>query len=118
MELKLEKTDTKELKELVEGERNVSEANIEKSLNYDNLTDEEKKATEAGYFPIFRYNPETKEFSLDSKADFSKYREFLDGETRYKSLAKVNPEHQEELYAQNEENAKARYGFYESLDKE
>ena len=44
MELKLEKTDTKELKELVEGERNVSEANIEKSLNYDNLTDEEKKA--------------------------------------------------------------------------
>ncbi len=83
-----------------------------------NSTAEEKKATEAGYFPIFRYNPETKEFSLDSKADFSKYREFLDGETRYKSLAKVNPEHQEELYAQNEENAKARYGFYESLDKE
>ena len=32
MELKLEKTDTKELKELVEGERNVSEANIENHL--------------------------------------------------------------------------------------
>ena len=81
-----------------------------------NSTAEEKKATEAGYFPIFRYNPESKEFSLDSKADFSKYKEFLDGETRYKSLAKVNPEEQEELYNRNEENAKARYGYYESLN--
>ena len=44
MELKLEKTDTKELKALVQGETNVSEAAIEKSLNYDNLTDEEKEA--------------------------------------------------------------------------
>ena len=46
MELKLEKTSTKELEGLVEGEKKVSEAAIEKSLNYDNLTDEEKKAIE------------------------------------------------------------------------
>ena len=44
MELKLEKTSTKELKELVNGEKDVSEAVIEKSLNYDNLTNEEKEA--------------------------------------------------------------------------
>ena len=78
---------------------------------------EEKRATEAGYFPIFRYNPETKEFSLDSKADFSKYAEFLDGETRYASLATVNKEAKEELYAQNQKNAEGRFAYYESLTK-
>lgn len=44
MELKLEKTSGKELEGLVSGEKKVSEAKIEKSLNYDNLTSEEKKA--------------------------------------------------------------------------
>ena len=44
MELKLEKTSTKELEGLASATQNISEAKIEKSLNYDNLTDEEKKA--------------------------------------------------------------------------
>ena len=47
MELKLEKTSNKELKgieTLVDSGKNVSEAKIEKSLNYDSLTEEEKKA--------------------------------------------------------------------------
>ena len=42
MELKLEKTNVKELEGLAE--KSVSEAKIEKSLNYDNLSEEEKKA--------------------------------------------------------------------------
>ena len=46
MELKLEKTNTKELEGLVKGEQKVSEAKIEKSLNFDSLTKEEKKAIE------------------------------------------------------------------------
>lgn len=76
---------------------------------------EEKRATEAGYFPIFRRNPETGEFSLDSKADFSKYAEFLEGETRYSSLATVNKEEKLNLYEQNQKNAEQRYEYYESL---
>ena len=44
MELKLEKTSTKELEGLATAGKQVSEAKIEKSLNYDNLTEEEKKA--------------------------------------------------------------------------
>ena len=39
--------------------------------------EEEKKAVETGYYPLFHYNPTTKEFSTDSKADFSKYKDFL-----------------------------------------
>ena len=46
MELVLEKTNTKELEPLVEGNKKISETAIEKSLNYDNLTDEEKAAIE------------------------------------------------------------------------
>ena len=46
MELKLEKTNIKELQGLVDSEKKVSEARIEKSLNYDNLTKEEKEAIE------------------------------------------------------------------------
>ena len=46
MELKLEKTSTKGLEGLVSSEKSVSEAKIEKSLNFDNLTDAEKKAIE------------------------------------------------------------------------
>jgi len=45
MELKLEKTDTRNLENLI-AEKKVGEKEIEKSLNFDNLTDEEKKAIE------------------------------------------------------------------------
>ena len=44
MELKLEKTSTKELEGLAVEGKDVSEAKIEKSLNFDNLTEEEKEA--------------------------------------------------------------------------
>ena len=78
---------------------------------------EEKRATEAGYFPIFRRNPETGEFTLDSKADFSKYQEFLEGETRYASLASVNKEEKANMFEQNQKNAEGRFAYYESLTK-
>jgi len=83
-----------------------------------NSIEEEKRATESGYFPIFRYHPETKEFSLDSKADFSKYQQFLEGEARYSSLAKVNPEQKMELYDQNQKNAEERYQYYQNLSNQ
>ena len=50
--------------------------------------------------------------------DFSKYKEFLDGETRYNSLAKVNAEEKDMLYEKNQENAEGRYAYYESLKTE
>ncbi len=78
---------------------------------------EEKNATESGYFPLFHYNPTTKEFSADSKADFSKYKDFLLGENRYLTLTKIN-KNSAEMFKVNEENSKARYEYYESLVKE
>ena len=82
-----------------------------------NSIEEEKLATKVGYFPIFRYNPEEKEFHLDSDADFDGYMDFLMGETRYKSLQKLNPEKAEELYESNKNNAMARFEFYKNLSE-
>ena len=53
---------------------------------------EEKKAVETGYYPLFHYNPDTKECKLDAKADFSRYFEFIAGEDRYRMLKKINPD--------------------------
>ena len=79
-----------------------------------NSINEEKEATQAGYFPIFHYNPTTNEFKLDSSADFSKYKEFILGETRYKSLSKLNKD-SKDLLDENQKNAEERFKFYEDL---
>ena len=62
-----------------------------------NSINEEKAATASGYFPLFHYNPATNEFKLDSGVDFSKYKEFILGEDRYKSLSKLNKNYKEML---------------------
>ena len=79
-----------------------------------NSINEEKSATEVGYFPLFHYNPSSLEFKMDSKADFSKYEEFILGEDRYRSLKKLN-KNAKELLDRNKENAIKRYKYYESL---
>ena len=79
-----------------------------------NSINEEKLATESGYFPLLHYNPENKEFKLDSKADFTKYDEFTLGEDRYRSLKKINKEG-DKLLDQNRQQAEETYDFYQSL---
>lgn len=80
-----------------------------------NTVETEKLAASSGFFPIFRYNPETEVFSLDSKADFDKYEEFLDTQTRFNMLKVVNPTKADTLLNSNRENAKKRYEYYENL---
>ena len=79
-----------------------------------NSIQEEKDATLSGYFPLFHYNPTTKEFKLDSQADFSKYEEFINGEDRYRSLSKL-AKNAKELLEENKQNAEERYKYYQSL---
>ncbi|MBN2486682.1 MAG: pyruvate:ferredoxin (flavodoxin) oxidoreductase [Bacteroidales bacterium] len=80
--------------------------------------EEEKKAVEAGYWQLYRFNPlleaEGKNpFQLDSKEpDWSKFQDFLKGEVRYTSLMKSFPAEAAELFAVAESNAKWRYAGY------
>ena len=75
----------------------------------------EKKAVECGYFTTFRYDPRNIEqgkpaLTLDCKEpDFTKFREFVMGETRFSQLPVVNPAHAEELLQKSERCAKERW---------
>ncbi|MDD6879638.1 MAG: pyruvate:ferredoxin (flavodoxin) oxidoreductase [bacterium] len=80
-------------------------------------TDEQKRATQSGYFPIFRYNPDEEILLLDSDADFTKYFEFLLGEDRYKLLKKVNPNEYKSLLEQNKKESINRFKYLKSLCK-
>ena len=82
-----------------------------------NTIEMEKLATASGYFPIFHYNPIEQKFYLDSKnTDFDKYEEFLQRQSRYNMLEKINPSQSEELLKQNKENAIKRYNYYKNLE--
>ena len=79
-----------------------------------NCQGEMKKAVECGYWNLFRFNPDLKAqgknpFTLDSKAPAGGYQEFLMNEARYSSLTRSFPDRAKELFALNEETAKARY---------
>ncbi|MBP0958566.1 MAG: pyruvate:ferredoxin (flavodoxin) oxidoreductase, partial [Oscillospiraceae bacterium] len=83
---------------------------------------EEKKAVEAGYWHLFRYNPALKAegknpFILDSKAPTGDYNDFIMGEVRYNRLARENPERSKELFAKAAANAKDRYDYLCRLAK-
>ncbi len=82
--------------------------------------EEEKKAVDAGYWHLYRYNPllinEGKNpFLLDSKEPAASFRDFLMGEVRYASLVKTFPDKAEALLKAAEENAKIRYQTYKRL---
>ena len=64
-----------------------------------------KKAVDAGYFHLFRFNPALREqgknpFHLDSREPCLDYETFLDGEIRYDALRQSSPEQAEKLFAE------------------
>ena len=72
----------------------------------DSIT-EEKLATASGYFPLFRYNPETKKFTLDSGADFTKLDDIFKRENRYRS--------NQELLDKNKQDIIDNYNYLKEL---
>ncbi|MBQ9413466.1 MAG: pyruvate:ferredoxin (flavodoxin) oxidoreductase, partial [Oscillospiraceae bacterium] len=87
-----------------------------------NCQAEMKKAVACGYWNTFRFNPDLKAqgknpFTLDSKAPAGGYQEFLMNEARYSSLTRSFPERAKELFARNEEAAKARFDKLQRMVK-
>ena len=78
---------------------------------------EEEMAVKCGYWHNFRFNPAAEnKFSLDSKTpDMENYMDFLNGEVRYNSLQRQNPEKAARLFAKNESEAQARYEYLQKL---
>jgi pyruvate-ferredoxin/flavodoxin oxidoreductase len=81
-----------------------------------------KRAVEAGYWAMYRYNPALKElgknpFSLDSKAPTADFREFLMGEVRYSSLKQLFPDQADALFDKTAKDAAERLDGYKRLAK-
>ena len=82
---------------------------------------EAKKAVEAGYWPLYRYNPDLaaegkNPFTLDSKPATLDYKEFILGENRYASLKQQFPGVADELFNRAEAEAKDKYDYYKKLN--
>ena len=85
------------------------------------VQDEAKRAVEAGYWPLYRYNPDfaaqgKNPFTLDSKPATGDYKEFILGENRYAALKQQFPEEAATLFARAEQEAKDKYDYYKKLN--
>jgi pyruvate-ferredoxin/flavodoxin oxidoreductase len=83
----------------------------------------QKAAVESGHWPLYRFNPLTlaegkNPLKLDSKPPKMRFDEYAYMETRYKMLTKSNPEEAKRLMAIAEEDAKARWKWFEEAARE
>ena len=81
---------------------------------------EAKKAVNAGYWTMYRYNPAIiaagqNPFMLDSKEPAADFKEFLMGEVRYSSLKQQFPGHADALFEKTARDAAERLDSYKRL---
>ncbi len=96
---------------------------IAHGIDMGNSAEHMKEAVASGHWPLYRYNPEPEpgakpQFKLDSKAPSMPMADFYAKETRYKSVARTNPEGAALMAAQAQEDAELRYKHYEWLANE
>ncbi|MCU0798276.1 MAG: pyruvate:ferredoxin (flavodoxin) oxidoreductase [Candidatus Thermoplasmatota archaeon] len=82
--------------------------------------EEAKKAVEAGYWFLYRYDPRLKEqgknpFQFDSKEPKWNLKEFLMGEVRYHSLSMSFPDEAERLHTMLESTQRTRYTKFRQM---
>ena len=78
------------------------------------------EAVKAGYWHLYRFNPELKAqgknpFSLDSKEPQGSFRDFIMDQVRYSAIAKQYPEQAEDLFQMAEEHARQKYADLKKL---
>ena len=81
---------------------------------------EERRAVEAGYWHMYRYNPvlakESKNpFILDSKEPTNSFKDFIHGEVRYSQLMNVFPDIAARMFDVAEVHAKERLERYKRM---
>ncbi|MCX7747725.1 MAG: pyruvate:ferredoxin (flavodoxin) oxidoreductase [Clostridia bacterium] len=81
---------------------------------------EERRAVEAGYWHLYRFNPMLKDqgknpFILESKEPSTPFKEFIHGEVRYSQLMNVFPDIADKMFDAAENHARERYETYKRL---
>jgi pyruvate-ferredoxin/flavodoxin oxidoreductase len=82
--------------------------------------EEEKRAVESGYWPLYRYDPRLaaegkNPFQLDYQPPNGMIHDFLMGEVRYAALVKTFPDEAAKLHKQLEEGTISRYKAYKNM---
>ena len=80
------------------------------------------RAVKAGYWHLYRYNPDLKAvgknpFSLDSKPPTESFRAFIMSQVRYTSLLKQSKDEAEALFQKAEEQANEKYLIYKKMSE-
>jgi len=89
---------------------------IAHGINMTESQTEEKRAVEAGYYPLYRYNPDLeKPFIWETKDPTGSFQDFIKGERRYTALRKTAPDEAEHLFELAEEDAKRRSEVFKKL---
>jgi pyruvate-ferredoxin/flavodoxin oxidoreductase len=81
---------------------------------------QQKLAVDSGVWPLFRYDPKRAEageppLQLDATPGKAKVREYMQNETRFRMVEKLDPERFEWLLEQAEQDAARRVATYEQL---
>lgn len=82
------------------------------------VQEEMKKAVEAGFWTLYRYNPLNQDhpLTIDSKEPSGDYRAFLRGESRFAALELRFPEVAQKLFAEAEQHVKDQYEEFRRLE--
>jgi pyruvate-ferredoxin/flavodoxin oxidoreductase len=93
---------------------------IAHGINMRTAMDNQKAAVQSGHWPMYRYNPDlvkqgNNPLQLDSKKPKIKFAEYAYLENRYRMLTKTDPEEAKRLLDQAQQDAEARWRYYEQL---
>jgi pyruvate-ferredoxin/flavodoxin oxidoreductase len=82
--------------------------------------DHQKAAVESGFWPLYRFDPRRaamgeNPLKLDSKPPKISFDQYANTETRFRMLAKANPERAKKLMAEAQRAVTARFDVYKQL---
>jgi pyruvate-ferredoxin/flavodoxin oxidoreductase len=82
-----------------------------------------KDAVAAGYWHLYRYNPDKAEqgenpFTLDQKEPTENFRDYIMNRPRYSALVGEFPEEADRLSANTEKNAQDRLAVYQKMARD
>jgi len=95
---------------------------IAHGYNMSDALDHQKAVVECGAWPMYRFDPRRtamgeNPLKLDSKAPKISFDEWALSETRFRMLAKINPERSKKLLAEAQRVVQAKYDMYQQLAK-
>ena len=93
---------------------------IAHGYNLANGLDQQKAAVESGFWPLYRFDPRRgamgeNPLKLDSKPPKVSFEQFANYETRFRMLAKANPERAKKLMVDAQRAVTARFDVYQQL---